>query len=163
MKLGRIDDRLINYLSRVFSSEVYYNSRGRRPYAGPVFKFGKFRYFVPLTSRNHIRPEEKDSFLLLDEDDGGLNFSKMIAITQDDMFKAFSFHGEKTLRQLAFMKENNNLIKEMARETYHQASENPNILYFKEMEKEVAKFCFLPIDKRGQRVYPFNHEFMQRK
>lgn len=85
LKIYRIDDRYIRYLSGI-DTKVPHNKDAKRPYVGVVFSFGGYKYFVPMESPkpNHANIKSGKHILKLKKGEYGLlGFNNMIPVHKD--------------------------------------------------------------------------------
>lgn len=89
LRLYRVKDGYIRYLNSR-DNRVQYNKNARRPYVGVVFKFGSFKYFVPMESPkpNHVNIKSGKHILKLKNGEYGLlGFNNMIPVHTDALIE----------------------------------------------------------------------------
>lgn len=105
LRIYRVSDHYIRFLhSR--DSKVQYNKGAKRPYIGVVFRFGGFRYFVPMESPkpNHASIKPGKHIIKLDNGRYGLlGFNNMIPVHKDALIE-FDINAEPDPRYRELLK-----------------------------------------------------------
>lgn len=96
LRIYRVSDKYVRFLNSR-DPKVQFNKNAKRPYVGVVFKFGGFKYFVPMESPkpNHKNIKAGKHILKLKNGEYGLlGFNNMIPVPDDALIK-FDFNAEK--------------------------------------------------------------------
>lgn len=103
LRIYRISDHYMRFMNGR-DPKVQYNKGNKRPYVGVVFKFGGFKYFVPMESPkpNHVNIKAGKHIIKLDGGKYGmLGFNNMIPVHNDALI-TFDINAEtdKKYREL---------------------------------------------------------------
>lgn len=134
LRIYRISDKYVNFLSKV-DSRVQYNKNKRRPYVGIVLYVGEYRYFVPMESPKPAHAKIKSGQHIMRLDGGALGllgFNNMIPVP-DSALICFDIdaepdhdYAELLRRQIFFINRNKSAIFSRASATYYKAAKGNN-------------------------------------
>lgn len=124
LRIYRVSDHYIRFLNKR-DSKVQYNKGARRPYVGIVFKFGGFKYFVPMESPKpgHTKIKAGKHILKLDNGRYGLlGFNNMIPVHKDALID-FNIDAEPDTKYRNLLKRQASLCNRMKADIIYRAEQ----------------------------------------